>query len=82
MLADLLTDYLESKGIDRVVPLVGCVAHMLNLGVKGYYKDLKNLNSQKGRYCDHIKAINKLVVELMLLKNRRKVSIMISKIPV
>ena len=31
--ADLVTDYLESKKNDRVVPLVGCAAHRLNLGV-------------------------------------------------
>ena len=67
-LADLVIDYLKSKEIGRVVPLVGCAAHKLILGVKSYYKDPKNLNSPKGPYCDHIKAINKLMVEVMLLK--------------
>ena len=81
-LADLVTDYLQSRGIDRVVPLVGCAAHRLNLGVKSYYEDPKNPNSPKGRYCDHIKAINKLMVELMSLKNRAKLSVVTSKIPI
>ena len=57
--ADLVTDYLESRNIDRVVPLVGCAAHRLNLELKSYHEDPKNLNTLKGRYFDHIKAINK-----------------------
>ena len=81
-LADLVTDYLQSRGIDRVIPLVGCAAHRLNLGVKSYYEDPKNPNSPKGRYCDHIKAINKLMVELMSLKNRAKLYVVTSKIPI
>ena len=40
-LADLVTDYLESKGIDRVVPLVGCTADRL----MSYYKVPKSPNS-------------------------------------
>ena len=67
-LADLVIDYLKSKEIGRVVPLVGCSVHRLNLGLKSYYEDPKNPNSRKGRYCNHIKAINKLMVELMSLK--------------
>ena len=59
----IVSDYLESKEIDRVVPLVGCAAHRLNLGVKSYYEDPKDPNSPKGLYCDHIKSINKLMVE-------------------
>ena len=35
-LANLVTRYLKSKGIDRIVPLVGYAAHRLNLGVKTY----------------------------------------------
>ena len=46
-LADLVTDYLQSKGIDRVVPLVGCAVHRLNLGVKSYYEDPKIQTLQK-----------------------------------
>ena len=67
-LADLVSYYLESKESDRVVPLVERTAHRLNFGVKSYYEDPKNPNSPKGRYCDHIKAINKLMVVLMSLK--------------
>ena len=39
MFADLVTDYLETKDIDRAVSLVGYAAHRLNLGVKNYYED-------------------------------------------
>ena len=46
-LADLVTDYLESKRIDRVVPLVECAAHRLNLGLKSYYVDPKTSKLQK-----------------------------------
>ena len=46
-LADLVTDHLKPKGIDRVVPLVGCAAHRFDLGVKSYYKDPKIQTLQK-----------------------------------
>ena len=81
-LANLVTRYLESKGIDRIVPLVGCAAHRLNLGVKTYYEDPKNPDGPKSLYSEHIKAVNKLMVDLMSLKNRAKLSVVTDKVPI
>ena len=50
--------------------------------MKSYFEDVKNPNPPKGRYCDHIKAINKLMMELMSLKNQAKLSVVNSKITI
>ena len=42
--------------------------------------DIQNI--QKVIDCDHIKAINKLIMELMSFKNWAKISVVTAKIPI
>ena len=76
-LANLISDWLlRERDIERTVPLVGCAAHRLNLGVKTYYQH------EDAIYYPHIKAVNNLMVNLMTLKNRAKLAMVTQKAPI
>ena len=76
-LANLISAWLLHEcDIERTVPLVGCAAHRLNLGVKTYYQD------EAAPYHPHIKAVNDLIVNLMTLKNRGKLAMVTKKAPI
>ena len=65
-LANLVSQWLfNEKNIDRIVPLVGCASHWLNLAVQGLYKT----GTAREQL---ISKVNDLMVELNTLKNRYK----------
>jgi len=65
----------ENKGITRVVPLVGCACHRLNLAVKHLYK----AGTRNGEL---VQKVHNLMVELMTLKNSFKLNAKTSLRPV
>ena len=65
-LANLVSQWLyNEKNIDRIVPLVGCASHRLNLAVQGLYKPGTTREIL-------LSKVNDLIVELSSLKNRYK----------
>ena len=67
-LADLITLWLkEKKNIDRVVPLIGCASHRLNLAVQTLY-------AERSRFYEVVERVHVLMVELGTLKNRYKLA--------
>jgi hypothetical protein len=66
---------LANKGITRVIPLVGCACHRLNLAIKQLYKT-------GTRNSELVKKVHNLMVELSTLKNSFKLNAKTSLRPV
>ena len=68
-LCDKLEDWLKANmNIDRVIPLVGCACHRLNLAAKQLYKT----GTAEG---DIVKKVHNLMVALGTLKNSYKLTV-------
>ena len=69
LLVEGITDwYRTNKNIDRVLPLVGCASHRLNLAVQRLWK--KEIDP----YHDIVKAVHALHVSLRSVKNNFKLA--------
>jgi len=75
-LANLITAFLATKNIIRTIPLVGCAAHRLNLGVQQFFQPTT------ATYHDHVYMVNKLMVSLGTLKNRARLQAVTPLAPV
>ena len=68
-LADLLQSWLrEKRGINRVIPLIGCASHRLNLAVQSLYAEGTD-------FYNAVNKVNSLMVELGSLKNTFKLRV-------
>ena len=65
-LATLLTNWLQHEGINRNVPLVGCVCHKLNLAIKNMLAIPAN--------ADVVNKVHALMSEVMSIKNSVKLA--------
>jgi hypothetical protein len=65
----LITAWLkDTKGVDRVVPLIGCASHRLNLAVQSLF-------AVGSYYYEVVEKVHALMVELGTMKNRYKLAV-------
>ena len=65
-LSDLITRNLRESGVEKIVPLIGCASHRLNLAVKAYIK---------ANYKELMEEVHALMADLRTMKNRYKLRV-------
>ena len=67
--------WLSQKGIRKVIPLVGCASHRLNLAVQHLY-------DEKSGYHEVVEKVNALMTDLGTMKNKIKLAVVTPLNPV
>jgi len=65
-LSDLITRNLRESGVEKIVPLIGCASHRLNLAVRAYIK---------ANYKELMEEVHALMADLRTMKNRYKLQV-------
>jgi len=65
-LSELITKNLRDSGSEKIVPLIGCASHRLNLAVRAYIK---------ANYKELMEEVHALMADLRTMKNRYKLQV-------
>ena len=65
-LSDLITRNLREPGVEKIVPLIGCASHRLNLAVRAYIK---------ANYKELMEEVHALMADLRTMRNRYKLRV-------